>query len=340
MSEALDELRRRLHADAGAGPSRYGALARLARRVVARLTRHQQERVTAVLAGLIGELENLQRGAGHAVLNRGTGHQVVHWYGPVLRHALAGAEFDALVDSVRCDAGELLLPRFDRFLLPALRAQGTWEPDEAAFIRSRLGPGGRALNIGANVGYTTLLMSKMVGQGGLVICVEPEPFNFDLLWTNLRRNRAANVLPVHAAAGEETGTTWLNLSPDNTGDHRTAPHPLGVGRLEVPMVAVDDLLGDTTVDLVVSDAQGYDHRVLRGMARLLDRCRPALLVEFWPPGILELGDNPVEVIGDYQRLGYRIGIVEGAVDVTDMSPEAVVARVLENGRDHVTLAFS
>jgi FkbM family methyltransferase len=308
-------------------------------RATSRINRHQNEHLVKTMLAIIDELDAQRRGVEHAVLNRGTGQQVVNWYGPVLRQALSGAEFDALVESVSTDVGDLLFPRFDRFILPKLRAEGRWEPDEAEFVRAHLRPGGRALNVGANVGYTTLVMAQAAGPSGLVIAIEPEPFNFNLLWTNIRRNRAYNVLPVHTAAGETTGSTWLNLSPDNTGDHRTAPHPIGVGRLEVPMVALDDLIGDVDVDLIVSDAQGYDHRILRGMTMLVKRCHPPMLVEFWPPGILELGDNPVDVVEEYRSLGYRMRIVEGDRDVTDESAESVVGLVLERG-DHATLALT
>jgi FkbM family methyltransferase len=308
-------------------------------RVAARLTRHERQYLVEALLAVVDELRSQRRGAEHAVLNRGTGQQVVSWYGPVIGQALAGAEFDALVESVSTDAGEILFPRFDRWLLPTLRSTGRWEPDEAAFVRAHLAPAARALNVGANVGYLTLIMAQAVGSSGLVIGLEPEPFNFDLFWTNIRRNRAYNVLPIQTAAGEATGTTWLNLSPDNTGDHRTAPHPIGVGRLEVPMVAVDDLLGELDVDLVVSDAQGYDHRVLRGMATLIKRRRPPMLVEFWPPGIFALGDSPVDVIDEYREFGYRMRIVEGDRDVTGLAAPDVVDIVL-SGRDHVTLALT
>ncbi len=264
----------------------------MAWRIGARLTRHEREHMTGILSGILDELDSLEQGAGRPLLNHGSGPQVVNWYGPALREALATTGFDAIVTSIPSHIGDLLYPTFDRFMLPAVKSTGTWEAEEAEFVRVRLRQGGHALNIGANVGFMTLVMSHAVGPEGLVIAIEPEPFNFGLLWENVRRNRATNVLPIHAAAGEETGSTRLNLSPDNSGDHRTAPHPVGVSSIEVPMIAIDDLLGDVQVDVVAIDAQGFDHRIVRGMAKLVARCRPPMLVEFWPTGILESGGEP------------------------------------------------
>jgi FkbM family methyltransferase len=195
-----------------------------------------------------------------------------------------------------------------------------------------------AINIGANVGYAALVMSRAVGDAGLVIAIEPEPLNFRLLWENLSRNGVTNVLPIHAAAGEHTGTTVLGYSPDNSGDHRTARHPVAVASLDVPLVAVDDLIEDQRVDLVVCDAQGFDHRIVAGMQRLIERCRPPLLVEFWPPGIMELGDRPVEVVEFYRSLGYRITVLTTGQEVSGADPQDVVDIALTN-RDHVSLAL-
>ena len=311
----------------------------MAWRIGARLTRHEREHMTGILSGILDELDSLEQGAGRPLLNHGSGPQVVNWYGPALREALATTGFDAIVTSIPSHIGDLLYPTFDRFMLPAVKSTGTWEAEEAEFVRVRLRQGGHALNIGANVGFMTLVMSHAVGPEGLVIAIEPEPFNFGLLWENVRRNRATNVLPIHAAAGEETGSTRLNLSPDNSGDHRTAPHPVGVSSIEVPMIAIDDLLGDVQVDVVAIDAQGFDHRIVRGMAKLVARCRPPMLVEFRPTGILELEESPASVIDEYRDLGYRVELFSKNLDVTELPAGEIVSMVLEE-RDHGTLALT
>jgi FkbM family methyltransferase len=295
--------------------------------------------MTGILLGILEELDSFEQGAGRPLLNPGSGRQVVNWYGPALKQAVESDGFDAIVTSVRSTIGDLLYPTFDRFMLPAVKSTGTWEAEEAEFVRARLRQGGHALNVGANVGFMTLVMSHAVGPEGLVIAIEPEPFNFSLLWENVRRNRASNVLPIHAAAGEETGSIRLNLSPDNSGDHRTARHPVGVSSIEVPVIALDDLLEDVLIDVVAIDAQGFDHRIVRGMAKLVARCRPPMLVEFWPTGILELGESPASVIDEYRDLGYRVELFSSSLDVTGLPAEEIVSAVLKE-KDHGTLALT
>jgi FkbM family methyltransferase len=271
------------------------------------------------------------------VLNEASGDLVLSRYGPVLASHVTDPNRRAhLLESVESDAGTLVFPMFDRFILPAIRAYGRWEPEEGDHLRSCLSPGMQVLDVGANVGYTALVMAGAVGDQGLVIALEPEPFNFQLLCLNLSRNGADNVIPIHTAAGERTGSIELERSFDNTGDHRTGPHPVGIAGIGVPMIALDDLLpADQAIDFVFVDAQGYDHRVLMGMTKTIERCRPPMLVEFWPVGILGLGDDPDEVLRTYRGMGYRIELLPNT-DVTRLSAAEVVGH---SEKDHVTLSL-
>jgi FkbM family methyltransferase len=280
------------------------------------------------VAKLADEVERLRR---PVVFNDSSGDLVVSRYRSVL------ASRADVVEEVTTVVGPLLLPHFDRFILPSLREYGWWEPDEMAYLRSHLRPGQWAIDVGAHVGFTALVMAEAVGPAGRVIALEPEPLNFDLLCRNVWRNEADQVVPIQSAGGDHTGSAVLERSPDNSGDHRTAPHPLGIGAQGVPMIALDDILPpEQPIHFVATDAQGYDHRVLDGMRKTIDRWRPSMLLEFWPVGILGAGDNPDEVLSDYRSRGYRLALLPDR-DVTDLSAEALVA---DAEKDHVTLALT
>lgn len=275
-------------------------------------------------------------------LQNASGQLVVSWYRGVLAsrgNADVSLRPASLIEWVDSDAGHLALPGFDRFILPSLRTTRQWEAEEAAYLRSIVHPGMTVLNVGANVGYSALLMAGQVGDRGLVVAIEPDPLNFHLLSLNIAHNRVRNVLPIHAAAGEATGSIRLQRSPDNTGDHRTANHPLGVAPIEVPLVAIDDLIPpEREVDVVMIDAQGYDHRVVQGMTRTIAAWRPQLVLEFWPPGILEVGDDPEQVLSDYRELGYEIFLLPDQ-NASRCSVEEILSAGPPLGRDHVTLCL-
>ena len=149
-------------------------------------------------------------------------------------------------------------------------------------------------------------------------------------------NDIANVLPIQAAAGEKTGSIMLERSPDNAGDHRTGNHPLGVAPITVPLVALDDLLTQQLkVGFALTDAQGYDQRVIQGMKEVIGATHPQFMTEFWPMGIVSVGDDPDDVLNSYRSVGYRVLMMPDE-DVTSLSAEEVPAKAT-GGKADVTL---
>jgi len=229
-------------------------------------------------------------------------------------------------EKVSTDIGPLWLPADDSVMRPWIAHYGTWEPVETGFLRGRLEPGMTLLDIGANVGYFSILGARAVGPSGTVIAIEPEPANYALLCANLWESRVGNVAPLRAAASSFAGPLPLSISSENCGDHRSFMERPGERVVAVAGVRVDDVLeADAHVDVVKIDIQGADHRAVIGMERLLARCRPVLLVEFWPRGIDELGDQPVDVLSYYRSLGFSITSIDqpGADPGWTRDPELV-----------------
>ena len=105
------------------------------------------------------------------------------------------------------------------------------------------------------------------------------------------------------------------------GDHRVLDHPSELGH-PVPMVALDDVLTDVPDTAFAKvDLQGGDHHALVGMERTLRRCRPELLVEFWPPGIRERGEDPVDVLKIFVTLGYDRYVLDDRYVPEPIDPE-------------------
>lgn len=204
------------------------------------------------------------------------------------------------------DEGPLWFPRGDQFITPFVRDHGTWEPRECELIRGRLRPGNSFIDVGAHTGYLAIVAANVVGPGGWGLAVEAAPNNFALLRKNLDRAGVKWVQAVHAAAGDVTGGAIVSFSEDNTGDHRAYAIP-GRRAAAIPAKVIDDLVpDDQAVDFVKIDVQGTDHRVVRGLRRLLLRWGPTILVEYWPAGIEDAGDDPEEVVEFYRGLGLDI----------------------------------
>jgi FkbM family methyltransferase len=163
-----------------------------------------------------------------------------------------------------------------------LAVEGVWEPHVTAVFRERLGRGDVCVDVGANVGYYTLLAAELVGQEGRVYALEPSPETHAALVANVELNGYANVVAQCVAAGGTTGEAVLDSAvqsvraairrpDDEPGGFRVAVRPLSaiVPEAEAPRLR-----------LIKIDVEGYELEVLRGVEPLLEQgARPAVLVE-------------------------------------------------------------
>ena len=94
---------------------------------------------------------------------------------------------------IETDLGNILFDSRDTNLTPIVRQDQQWEADVSGFIRRRLAAGMTFVDVGAHVGYFSVLASRIVGETGQVFAVEVEPRNLELLRANLWRRRCDNV---------------------------------------------------------------------------------------------------------------------------------------------------
>jgi FkbM family methyltransferase len=201
-----------------------------------------------------------------------------------------------------------------------LHDTGIWEPSETAFIRQHVKPGAVVVDVGANIGYFTVLAARIVGASGRVIAVEPDPVSVRVLQKNVDALPQPEIVEVvQAAAGEKPGWVRLYRSLTNHGDHRVfqvrnagvlydqdGALPRGIG-VSVPMRRMDEILAHIPhVDFVKVDTQGFDFAVLKSMEAVLRRDQPILICEFWPTAMQEAGYDPYAFRDLLLQLGYRL----------------------------------
>jgi FkbM family methyltransferase len=215
----------------------------------------------------------------------------------------------------------------------------------AAFgaLRRLGGPGGFdgrfLLDIGANIGTTTLTACAQFGAGG-AIALEPDPTNLRFLDMNLRANGLSDRARVHgAAASDRAGTVTLEQSRDNAGDHRVKPGArrraaAGPG-IEVPAVAVDDLVASgelepATLGAVWLDVQGHEGHALAGARRVLEAGVP-VVAEFWPHGLRESGGLELfrEALSEHFETLVDLGRPQDGPARLDPQPMSSLARLTE-----------
>jgi FkbM family methyltransferase len=174
--------------------------------------------------------------------------------------------------------------RFDAGPSNPRYARGDNELPVQETLARHLRPGHVFYDVGANVGFFTVIAARLVGPSGRVLAFEPVPGNAGLARANAAGNGFDNVEVVARAVGRASGRAELALARYSGGSMLAEvgepPDPRGE-RLEVEVVAIDDAVaaGAPPPDVVKIDVEGAELEVLEGMRRTLASRRPVVVLE-------------------------------------------------------------
>jgi FkbM family methyltransferase len=160
---------------------------------------------------------------------------------------------------------------------------GTADRSLQRVIQRFVGNGDIVYDVGANLGYVSLVLAKRVGAQGQVIAFEPVPQTFALLKENVALNKLSNIKLLNVAAAERSGEALIrmtdNLAVSSMVWHRNDPM---AKELSIKTRAIDDLVNAGEIaapSFVKVDVEGAEGLVFRGMRETLARTRPVLFVE-------------------------------------------------------------
>lgn len=177
--------------------------------------------------------------------------------------------------------------------------------------------GGPVFDIGANIGFTTLLFAGAVARPHKVYAFEPDPDNLVTLKGVVGESSyRERVVPIHAAVGERDGVIELWRNPTSHADHRVLTPSLKAGLgsgapevVTVPLLSVDGFLSreplDTTPCFIKICVQGYELPVCRGLQRLLEGgSELSLALPYAPKAMQVLGYDPADLIELFRANGF------------------------------------
>jgi FkbM family methyltransferase len=148
-------------------------------------------------------------------------------------------------------------------------------------LQRRLQPGDVVYDVGASIGFLTVICARLVGPTGRVIAFEPSPEAGRRLRHNVAINGFENVSVIEAAAGEHPGTAWLAHSHAMVwGNVVDDPAQRSSGDPQITVTTIDDAATDLPSPAIVKmDIEGAEAAALRGMTKLLREHRPVVLCE-------------------------------------------------------------
>jgi len=189
----------------------------------------------------------------------------------------------------------------------------TFEPYEVQLFKGTLEPGMTVLDIGANLGYSTLLAARIVGPAGRVYAFEPDPRTGASLDANVRTNHLSNVEVIPKVVSDSNRPRELQQSRIATysGLHGSMPEDSIVGTALVESIAVDEILDGASADVIKCDVEGEEPAVLRGMRQTLQNSpNLRLLVEFNPMALRSAGADPAAFLEELDRTFDQILVID------------------------------
>jgi len=203
----------------------------------------------------------------------------------------------------------------DKFVSRQIRHSGIWEPYETSLLLDLLKPGSVFVDVGANIGYFTLLAASVVGEQGRVIAFEPDPANMRLLKASCSKNGFEyRVEAVQAGLSSAGQAGELYLSDDNLGDHQVFASGEDRRSLPITLYNGSEYLQPILerLDLLKVDTQGSEYDVIAGLIPLLRQLPriPQIIIELTPYSLRQAGASGRTLIELLETLEQPFWIID------------------------------
>ncbi|HEY1209752.1 MAG TPA: FkbM family methyltransferase [Terracidiphilus sp.] len=208
--------------------------------------------------------------------------------------------------------GRMILDTNDH-LAQQIRCEESFEPEVRKAVERIASRGVNVIDIGANIGYYTILASKLIGSGNRVFSFEPQANIVAKLRRNVNLNDLHNVDIFPFALADKSGTVVFNIPPDGKEAYGSM-HANGrfdvIKTVEVETKGLDEVLynlGNPKIGLIKMDAEGAELLILRGATQLLSSPgRPDLIIEANEANCEPFGYCVFDLLQLVHSYGYRL----------------------------------
>jgi FkbM family methyltransferase len=211
----------------------------------------------------------------------------------------------------------------DTGVAPFLLEWSLYEKYETELFKKLIKKGMFVADIGANIGYYTLLAARLVGEEGKVFAFEPEPHNYSLLCKNIEVNGYRNVIPIRKAVFSKSGKMKLFLDKSNLGGHSLSEANVDKSAyITIEVTRLDDYFKNTDykIDVIKVDVQGTEMEVLEGMTNTINQNENVkIITEFWPVGLQNSGSSPTGFLNKLIECGFALYQIGQYVEPTDVN---------------------
>jgi FkbM family methyltransferase len=195
--------------------------------------------------------------------------------------------------------------------------RGVYESHVVRFLQQHLHIGTVFVDVGANIGFYSMLAARRVGSGGRVLSFEPNSENCRLILLGADKNGFDNIQLFPLAAGRETGHVCFSTHFGSNGGVNTREPTVALlspNTLVVPSIRLDDIV-DTKIDVLKMDVEGAEGMVVQGATGLIEKHRPIITSEFSLEMLRRVsGVSGLEYLKFFTDRGYCTYLLERGTD--------------------------
>ena len=220
----------------------------------------------------------------------------------------------------------------DEILSRSVVYDKVWEPATSKLIKDVIHSGDTGIDLGANIGYFTILMANLVGSSGKIFSFEPAPLNFKILQKNVQQNHLENVVLEQSAVGDTDGKIKLYLSNTNSGWHKVFPtqfidYEVSEKNIDVNICSLDKVFANKKIDFIKMDVEGYEWNAIRGGKRIFEENHDIKLIfEFFPMALRANGVKPDSILKYLLDVGFHIYVIDENMRLLDFSTDEFCIR--------------
>ena len=227
---------------------------------------------------------------------------------PIVKKILKNIEGNLKTEFAEVQGSKMFLDPGDSL---DLSINGVYGELDTKIIREEIHEGDIVIDVGANIGYYTLIFAQLVGKSGKVIAFEPESKNFEILKKNIEINNYDNVIVEQKIVSEKCGKMKLYVSDSDIVGHRIQQMKNLKNFIEVESVTLDDYMEklhlDKKVNFIKIDVEGAEPKVLEGSNKILEENdQLKIFTEFNREVVKKYDIEPKEMIDLLYRNGFKI----------------------------------
>ncbi len=231
----------------------------------------------------------------------------------------------------------------DHGVAPSLFKKGVYAKCETELLKNSIKPGTVFVDVGANVGYFTILASDLINSGH-IYSFEPDIENYKVLIKNIKTNKIKNVTPIKKAVSNIDGTRNIFIDEKNLGSHSLSRKNVSNGNLiqKIETITLNSFFNDLSENssefLIKMDVQGSEGLIIKGAENLLKRENTKILMEFWPKGLINMGTDPFGLLKYLKSLNYSFKLIDDEKEkIIPMKITQIMRLFEKEGKEEINL---